>query len=485
MPDFGDMDGDSLTNGGAHTNAVAQREKRSAAVSSVAAAVFLTGMKLVVGLITGSLGILSEAAHSGLDLVAALVTFVAVRVSDRPADEHHQFGHGKVENLSALVETLLLFVTCVWIIYEAVQRLFFKHVAVDASIWAFAVMGTSIIVDFTRSRVLMKAAKAHRSQALEADALHFSTDIWSSSVVILGLAGVRLGKTLEIEWLAKADAGAALIVALIVIYVSGQLGRRAVAALLDTAPAGLSSQLRDALQQIPSVREVRQLRVREAGPRTFVDLVVAVDPDLSVMDSHRVASQIEKAVMNALPDADVMVHVEGTHTEGEDWPAQVRAAAAPYGLRVHGLHAHEISGRLSLHLHVEVSDTLTLEEAHARVTAFEQELHRIFGPALEVVSHIEPAGASLRMEAVQSHAMSDEEIKLEVQKALAGVCSSLSAHDIHVFTNAAGEYDLTLHCKLAGEMSIVDAHQLSDQAEESIRKALPQVRRVLIHLEPA
>jgi cation diffusion facilitator family transporter len=479
------MNSSPISNNTSHSSAVAQREKRSAAVSSVVAAVFLTTMKLVVGLMTGSLGILSEAAHSGLDLVAALVTFFAVRVSDRPADEHHQFGHGKVENLSALVETLLLFLTCAWIIYEAIQRLFFKHVAVDASIWAFAIMAVSILVDFTRSRVLMRAAKAHRSQALEADALHFSTDIWSSSVVILGLAGVRISQATGIGWLGKADAGAALIVALIVIYVSAQLGRRAVAALLDTAPAGLAASLREQLRQVPGVREVRQLRLREAGPRTFVDLVVAVDPDLSVMDSHRVASRIEETVMSALPDADVMVHVEGAHAEGEDWPAQVRATAAAYGLRVHGLHAHEVSGRLSLHLHVEVSDTLTLEEAHARVTAFEQELHRIFGPALEVVSHIEPAGASLRMEAVLARAMSDEEVKLTVQKALAGICDSLSAHDIHVFANAAGEYDLTLHCRLSGEMSIVDAHQLSDQAEESIRKALPQVRRVLIHLEPA
>ncbi len=479
------MSSSSISHNHAHSSAVAQREKRAAAVSSVAAAVFLTAMKLVVGIITGSLGILSEAAHSGLDLVAALVTFFAVRVSDRPADERHQFGHSKIENLSALVETLLLLLTCVWIIYEAVQRLFFKHVEVEASVWAFAIMGISIIVDFSRSRVLMRAAKAHRSQALEADALHFRTDIWSSSVVILGLAGVRLSDALGLKWLAKADAAAALVVALIVIYVSGQLGRRAVAALLDTAPAGLSAQIREEIRRIPGVREVRQLRLREAGPRTFVDLVVAVDPDLSVMDSHRMASRIEETLMDVLPDADVMVHVEGAHTEGEDWPAQVRAAAASYGLRVHGLHAHEVSGRLSLHLHVEVSDTLTLEQAHTRVTAFEQELHRIFGPALEVVSHIEPTGASLKIEAVQTRAMSDEEIKLAVQSALAGLCDSLSAHDIHVFASAAGEYDLTLHCRLTGEMSIVDAHQLSDQAEESIRKALPQVRRVLIHLEPA
>jgi len=165
----------------------AQKEKREAALSSVVAALLLTGLKLAIGLLTGSLGILAEAAHSGLDLVAALVTFFAVRLSDRPPDEHHLYGYGKIENLSALIETLLLLITCVWIIYEAIQRLFFKSVEIEASIWAFAVMGISIVVDITRSRILYAAARKHKSQALEADALHFSTDIWSSSVVIVGL----------------------------------------------------------------------------------------------------------------------------------------------------------------------------------------------------------------------------------------------------------------------------------------------------------
>ncbi|MFN2227301.1 MAG: cation diffusion facilitator family transporter, partial [Anaerolineae bacterium] len=206
-----------------HTEAPeATREKRAAALSSVVAAIFLTALKLVVGLMTGSLGILAEAAHSGLDLVAALVTFFAVRIADRPPDEHYRYGYGKVENLSALIETLLLLITCVWIIYEAIQRLFFKPVAIEASLWAFGVMAVSIVVDISRSRILYRAARKHNSQALEADALHFSTDIWSSSVVIGGLGLVWLSGRLgpEWAWLAQGDAVAALVVAAIVVYVS-------------------------------------------------------------------------------------------------------------------------------------------------------------------------------------------------------------------------------------------------------------------------
>ncbi len=193
----------------------AEQEKQRVALSSVVAAVFLTGIKMVVGLLTNSLGILSEAAHSGLDLIAAGVTYFAVRVSDLPPDSEHTYGHGKVENLSALIETLLLLATCIWIVYEAVTRLF-EPVQVEATLWSFVVMGLSIVIDISRSRALMKVAKKYDSQALEADALHFSTDVWSSSVVILGLMAVWAAQWLEantalsVAWLYRADSAAAL-----------------------------------------------------------------------------------------------------------------------------------------------------------------------------------------------------------------------------------------------------------------------------------
>ena len=222
-----------------HEQPGSKKEKRAAALSSVIAAIGLTTFKLIVGLLTNSLGILAEAAHSGLDLVAAAMTYFAVRVSDKPADKEHPFGHGKIENLSALFETVLLLGTSAWIIYEAVQRLFFVSVKVEASIWSFIVMGTSIVIDFTRSRLLSRAARKYNSQALEADALHFSTDIWSSSVVILGLIGLSVARRIPgLDWMHKADSLAALVVAVIVIYISAELGWRTISALLDTAPAG-------------------------------------------------------------------------------------------------------------------------------------------------------------------------------------------------------------------------------------------------------
>ncbi len=289
----------------------AERDKRSAAVSSVLAAVGLTAMKLVVGVLTGSLGILAEAAHSGLDLAAALMTWFAVRVSDRPADSGHLYGHGKVENLSALAETLLLLATCVWIIYEAIHRLLFHRIDVEVTIWSFAVMLISIAVDISRSRMLSRVARRYNSQALEADALHFSTDVWSSSVVILGLVGVLLGgRVAPLRFLGEADAVAAIIVALIVVWISFHLGTRTIAALVDAAPAGMEDQIVHAVQALPGVTDCHNVRLRYSGAQLFVDIHVLLDGSQSLRQAHALTEVIEQSIQQLVPDADVTVHPE-------------------------------------------------------------------------------------------------------------------------------------------------------------------------------
>ncbi len=288
-----------------------QTDKRSAALSSVVAAVGLTSFKIVVGVLTNSLGILAEAAHSGLDLVAALMTFFAVSMSDKPADQQHQFGHGKIENLSALFETVLLLATSGWIINEAVNRLFFHPAKVQASVWSFVVMGTSIAIDYTRSRILYRAAKKYNSQALEADALHFSTDIWSSSVVILGLIGVTVARFVpSLTWMGEADAIAAMAVALIVIFISGELGWRTIQALLDAAPKGIADKIVGTVRAMPGITDCHAVRVRPSGAHWFVDLHVTMNGSMSLRAAHATTEKIEKQVHAILPGSDVTVHVE-------------------------------------------------------------------------------------------------------------------------------------------------------------------------------
>ena len=289
----------------------ADQEKLHAAQSSVLAAILLTGTKLLIGFITGSLGILAEALHSALDMAAAIITVLAVRISGRPADEEHLYGHGKVENLSALAETLLLLATCGWIVYEAIERLFFKPVSVEVSFWAFFVMALSIVVDYSRSRMLYRVARKYNSQALEADALHFSTDIWSSSVVLFGLLGVLLSEKFPaVQFLKHADAVAALVVALIVIYVSAELGSRTINALLDNAPKGLATRIKKAVETLPGISNCHNIRVRSSGSQVFVDVHILVDGSQSLESAHALTEQVESVVSDLAPGADVTVHPE-------------------------------------------------------------------------------------------------------------------------------------------------------------------------------
>jgi len=286
-------------------------EKRSAALSSVFAAVGLTFFKIIVGLSTGSLGILAEAAHSGLDLMAAMMTFLAVRISGKPADSNHLYGHGKAENLSGLFETLLLLVTCFWIIYEATHRLLYHAADLEVNYWSFTVMITSIVVDISRSRVLYRAARKYNSQALEADALHFSTDIWSSTVVILGLIAVKISEWVpNLAFLRQADSVAAIIVGLIVVYISGKLGWSTIQALLDVAPSGLEKKIISAVEVLPGVTDCHNVRVRYSGPQLFVDIHVLVDGNQTLKEAHNLTEEIERAIQKLVPNADVTVHPE-------------------------------------------------------------------------------------------------------------------------------------------------------------------------------
>jgi len=278
-------------------------EKNRVAFISVLAAILLTGFKLVVGVVTGSLGILSEALHSGLDLVAAIITMVAVRISDKPADKEHQFGHGKVENFSALIETILLLITCVWIVYEASHRLLSGKTDIEVTFWSYAVVITSILVDFSRSRALYKVAKKHNSQALEADALHFSTDIWSSAVVLLGLICAQFGYF-------YADSIAALCVAVIVIFVSYNLGKRAISVLLDTTSPESYKNIEIILDKIPEIVKYHDLKVRTSGADVFVNVNVHVKPDLNIKQAHDISEKIEREIESQIARSQVIVHIE-------------------------------------------------------------------------------------------------------------------------------------------------------------------------------
>lgn len=285
-----------------------EKEKKRVAGFSIIAAIFLTGFKLIIGLLTGSLGILSEALHSGLDLIAAVITYFSVRISDKPADKEHNFGHGKIENFSALIETLLLVITCVWIVYEAINRLVSGNTHIQVTVWSYVVVITSIVIDVTRSRALHKVARKYNSQALEADALHFSTDIWSSAVVLIGLLFANFG-------IYAADSIAALGVAILVLSVSYRLGKRAVNVLLDSSPVTLSNQIVSIIKSVPEVSYFHDVRVRVAGADTFVNVTIHVDPELNIRDAHFISHKVEEIICKKIDRCQVQIHYEPEEPE--------------------------------------------------------------------------------------------------------------------------------------------------------------------------
>ncbi len=296
---------------------LANREKRTVALYSVIAGSGLTLFKIVVALLTGSLALLAEAAHSGLDLVSALTTLFAVRIAARPADRSHQFGHGKFENLSALIEMLLLLITCIWVIFEAIQRLFFQPVAINASAWAFLVMGASILIDYSRSRSLTAAAAKYNSQALEADALNYRNDMYSSLITIIGLGLVRLSQVSpSLRVLSHADSVAALGLAVVILWVGSQMGGRALGGLLDRAPDISVEKIINTVQSIPGVIDCHNVRVRASGPYVFIDAHVTMDRNMPLGEAHALMDKIELAIQRIAPGADVDLHPE------PDWKAR-------------------------------------------------------------------------------------------------------------------------------------------------------------------
>ncbi len=451
-------------------------EKKRVALSSVLAAVFITCFKLVVGRETNSLGILSEAAHSGLDLLAAVMTLIAVTVAERPPDAEHQYGHGKIENLSAFLETMLLIVTCAWIIWEAIDRLSTGGSHVDASVWGFIVMGASIVVDVSRSRALARAAKRHNSQALEADALHFSSDVWSSSVVIVGLGLVALGYQ-------SVDSIAAILVALLVLFVSYRLGRRTIDALMDRVPTGLSDQLSEVVKHVPGVEEVRGLRVRPSGAHAFVDVTVAIRRTTPFAQAHMIMDNVEKALVRQRERLEVMVHAEPFISPDETIEDKIRMIAVDMDLRTpHNIEITSSEGRYFVDFDIEYASGKTFVEAHELSSEIEKAIRRIVPSVEKITIHMEehqPEGKET-VEATWTAVRLHQEIRACVLNDKRVVkCSDIT------LLQAGNKFNLTLTCQFEKDKPLDDVHLIISELEATLYKRFKVLRRITIHAEPA
>jgi cation diffusion facilitator family transporter len=415
-----------------------QSEKEQVALTSIAASAMLTIAKGLVGFATGSLAILSEAGHSLIDLGATVMTYAAVRISGKPADKEHNYGHDKVESVSALGETALLFLLSGVVIWEAIKRLVENeaHVVV-ASVWAFGVIIVSMLVDYFRARALTRTAKKTQSQALEADALHFSSDLWSSFAVLIGLVGVHFG----FVW---ADSASAILVAVLVCSAGWRLGRRTINTLTDVAPEGAAEKFSAIAAKVPGVVAIEQVRARAVGDKTFIDLVVALSNE-TVLD-------------------------------------RVMVIARNRALAVHHVTVHEIRGRLAVSLDLEVDGKLTLRAAHDLADGLESAIAGELGLDVEVETHIEP----LEPQAASGRDAPPERVKA-VEMALAELAPEIrtirDVHDVRVRETAEGEI-VNFHCRVDPDLSVQTVHEKVDALERALRARSPSIKRVIGHAEP-
>ena len=450
--------------------------KEKAALGSIAASAGLTAAKAVIGLLTGSLAILSEAGHSLLDLAATVLTYFAVRISGKPADAEHQYGHGKVESVTALAETALLFLLTGVVIWEALQRLSgAQQHAVEATEAAFAIIAASIVIDFFRARTLRRVAAETYSEALQADALHFSSDMWSSVAVLIGLCGVALGYS----W---ADAAAALVVAVFICIAGWRLGRRTIDTLTDTAPAGVSDRVAAIARQMPGVVAVERVRARPAGGVLFIDLAVGVSRTLPLDRVSTIKERLTRAIRTAIPQAEVTITTEPRVLDDETVRERVMTIARNRGLAIHHVAVQAIAGRLSVSADLEVEGTLPLNAAHDVASGLEEAVRDELGPDVEVETHIEPLPADV-LAGRDASARRVAEVHAMLVAQAAEIAGLDEVHDVRVRETADGEI-VNFHCRVDPALSVRAVHDLVDAVERGLRRRFPTVRRVIGHAEP-
>jgi cation diffusion facilitator family transporter len=456
-------------------------EKRRVALTSMLAAAAMTVLKLAAGIFSGSLGVLSDAAHSGLDLVGAALTFFSVQVSDKPADEDHTYGHGKIENLASFGEGGLMAVSCAWIIWEAMARIVHHSVELRHSVWPVLVLLTSIAVDYWRSRKLRAVALRTGSPALATDAFHFASDIWSTLAVLAGLGASWVGTEFRIPWLRYADPFAAVVVSLMILRLTLHLTRETVAVLMDEIPAETRQRLVSEVAKVEGVLAVEQARVRRSGASYFADLTLALPRRYTFEHSGELVSSATEAVHRVLPTADVVIHTVPRESKAESIFDRVRAVAARNNVSVHELSVQSLHGRLRVEQHLELNETLPLLAAHDFVSAMEAEILRLAPEIDSVLTHIESEPATIE----QPEEMVEEDRKIDyaLRRIAALFPEIVDVHEI-VVARTVDHIHLSCHCTLPDELTMRRVHEVITALEDRFKLECPEVYRVTIHPEP-
>jgi cation diffusion facilitator family transporter len=452
----------------------ADTTKTRVAAISVAASATMAAVKFVVGVAIGSLALISEALHSSVDLVATIITWIVVRFSDRPADDEHHYGHGKFESLSALGVIALLYILAGGILVTAVSHLREGAVPPTISLIPFVVLLVDIGVNLWRAYALHRAAHATKSQALAADALHFASDVLGSIAVIIGLGLAAMGY----PW---GDAAAAIAIAAVISVLGLRLGRSTIETLLDRAPEGATDKVRAAIQSVPGVIGVGRLRARMVGAKYFIDADVQVPRTYPLDRIDTIKRKAQEAVTAALGDADLTFTALPVARDNETVRERIMVIARNAALAIHHVTVHDLGGRLTVSIDLEVDGHLDLSKAHDIAHGLEQSIRDEFGADVEVDTHIEPlepeAPTGVEAPAVRV---------AEIAAALSALAVDRGIHDVHnvrVRDTEAGQI-VNFHCRAAPTMSVILVHEAVDGIERALRRAFPAVRRVISHAEP-
>ncbi|WP_373504513.1 cation diffusion facilitator family transporter [Aestuariivirga sp.] len=451
-------------------------EKQSVALVSMAASAVLAGSKFLAAMFTGSLGILSEAIHSLIDFGATIVTYFAIRWSDQPADDEHHYGHAKIESVAALVETALLFLTTAWIVWEALSRLYGgEQHNVEVTWWAVAIIAGSIIIDYNRARALKRVAEKTSSEALEADALHFSSDMWSSIVVLGGLGAVWAG-------IPAADSIAALVVSGFVARAGWQLGARTMNTLLDAAPAGATSIVRDIVLDTHGVLTIKSIRLRPSGATMFASIVVEVARTMPIDEIVRVKDAIQDRVQERFPNADITVTANPVTLDNESVFQKVMLIASRRNLAIHHLTVQQLDGKLAVSFDLEVEGSMPLGEAHETATILEDAIRSELGSDAEVESHIEPQPERM-LEGHDAAPALAAEVTASLMELTAPFARLTEIHNIRLRRNEEGLF-LHYHCRCLPGETVEKIHDDIDRVEAGLKERYPDIRRVIAHAEP-
>lgn len=449
-------------------------EKKAVALYSIVAAIFLIGAKTIVGFMTGSLAILTDAVHSLLDLGASIITYFSVKISDKPSDREHHFGHGKVESLGALLQILFLLAACIGIILRAVDRMQSHSAEINLNVWAFAVVLLSITIDFNRVRALRRVAKKYSSQALAADALHFSADIYVSAVVLLGLVAIKLGFSV-------ADPVAAIAVSLFIISTAVRLARRSIDVLLDRAPAETEEVIRQTVRSFPEILGITKLRLRSDGRTTFAEMSLNVDRALTFGRADNLAARLQRALQDHLPAVDIIFTLIPASAESEKTADAVRYIVSSFGLTLHHLIISETDEGNFVSMHIELPGEITLNEAHSRAGEISARLHREIPTLKKAVIHTEPlstdSGSS--PENVPNLDVLRDKVKVIVES-FPGVAD---CHNI-ILTPLTRGLALSADMRMNGSVTLDQTHQMSEKVEKKLREEIAELTSITIHLEP-